>query len=186
VREQDSPSAGLGNSLLIAHPSLLDPNFRRTVVFTTVHDPVEGAFGLVLNRPCDRPLTELLPDEDLGDIGDTPVFLGGPVGCDQLTFAVLRWLPDEERVECRTHVSLDEARLVSTDEFTSLRAFIGYAGWSGGQLETELGEKAWLVQKPDRDLLDAGKCERLWQTIMREQGPWFRLVADAPDDPSNN
>jgi putative transcriptional regulator len=165
---------------------LLDPNFRRTVVYIAVHDPADGAFGIVLNRPCDKPLAELLPDESLGGLEDVPVFFGGPVGRDQLTFAVLRWLPDEERVECRTHVSLDEARLVAADDFTSLRAFVGYAGWSGGQLEKELAEKAWLVQKPDRDVVGPAKCLRLWQTIMREQGPWFRLVADAPDDPSMN
>ena len=65
-----------------------------------------------------------------------------------------------------------------------VRAFLGYAGWSKGQLEAELEQKAWLVQKPDEEILDIERCMDLWPTIMREQGPWFRLLAAAPDDPS--
>ena len=64
--------------------------------------------------------------------------------------------------------------------------YLGYAGWSKGQLEAELEQKAWLVQKPDEDILDIEKCLELWPTIMRDQGPWFRLLAAAPDDPSLN
>ena len=177
-------SLGLSGSLLIAHPSLLDPNFRRSVLIISTHDPHEGSFGLVLNRATERTVGELLPGHELGLLGEMPVFIGGPVGRDQLTFAAFQWADDTLRV--RTHLLLDEAREIAADGLGSIRAFLGYAGWSQGQLETELDQKAWLVQKPDEAILDIEKCMALWPTIMREQGPWFRLLAAAPDDPSLN
>jgi putative transcriptional regulator len=177
-------SLGLSGSLLIAHPSLLDPNFRRSVLIISTHDPHEGSFGLVLNRATERTVGELLPGHELGLLGEMPVFIGGPVGRDQLTFAAFQWADDTLRV--RTHLLLDEAREIAADGLGSIRAFLGYAGWSQGQLETELDQKAWLVQKPDEAILDIEKCMDLWPTIMREQGPWFRLLAAAPDDPSLN
>ena len=170
--------------MLIAHPNLLDPNFRRTVLILSAHDPEQGSFGLVVNRATGKIVNEFLPDKELGLLGDVPVFIGGPVGGDQLTFAAFEW--DEESLIVRTHLMIEEAREISEVDFDSVRAFVGYAGWGRGQLEAELTQKAWLVQKADRDLMDLQKCAALWPTIMREQGPWFRLLAAAPDDPSKN
>jgi len=177
-------SLGLAGSLLIAHPNLVDPNFRRGVLIISASDPHEGSFGLVLNRATEKTVGELLPEHELGALGELPVFVGGPVGRDQLTFAAFQWQDDALRV--RTHLLLDEARELAAEGDGTVRAFLGYAGWSKGQLEAELEQKAWLVQKPDQDILDVEKCLELWPTIMREQGPWFRLLANAPDDPSLN
>ncbi len=177
-------SLGLSGSLLIAHPSLMDPNFRRSVLIVSTSDPQEGSFGLVVNRATEKTVGELLPDHELGLLEDLPVFFGGPVARDQLTFAAFQWIDDV--LQIRTHLLLDEARELAADGEGSVRAFLGYAGWSKGQLEGELQQKAWLVQKPDQDILDIEKCLELWPTIMREQGPWFRLLAAAPDDPSLN
>ena len=177
-------SLGLAGSLLIAHPNLLDPNFRRTVLYLSASDPKEGSFGFVLNRPSEKTVGDFLPEQDLGILSDVAVFLGGPVSADQLTFASFTW--HDEAVECRTHLVIEEAREMADADFSTVRAFVGYAGWSQGQLEAELAQKAWLTQKPDLDLLDPEKCAAMWTTIMREQGPWFRLLAAAPDDPSKN
>lgn len=182
---RDFPSSlGLAGSMLIAHPNLLDPNFRRTVLILSAHDPQEGSFGLVVNRATDKTVNEFLVEQELGSLGNVPVFIGGPVGRDQLTFAAFEW--DEDSLIVRTHLMLDEAREVAAADFRAVRAFVGYAGWGQGQLEAELMQKAWLVQKPDRDLLDVKKCAALWPTIMREQEPWLQLLAAAPDDPSKN
>ncbi len=170
--------------MLIAHPNLLDPNFRRSVLIISASDPHEGSFGLIVNRATEKTVGDLLPEHELGPLGELPVFVGGPVGRDQLTFAVFQWVEDSLRV--RTHLLLDEARDLAGDGPGIVRAFLGYAGWSKGQLEAELDQKAWLVQKPDEEILDARRCMDLWPTIMREQGPWFRLLAAAPDDPSLN
>ena len=177
-------SLGLSGSLLIAHPNLMDPNFRRSVLIISSSDPHEGSFGLILNRATEKKVGDLLVEHELGPLAELPVFFGGPVAPDQLTFAVFEWA--DEALTVRTHLLLDEARELAADGEAIVRAYLGYSGWSKGQLETELEQKAWLVQKPDQEILDAERCINLWPTIMREQGPWFRLLAAAPDDPSLN
>jgi len=177
-------SLGLSGSLLIAHPNLLDPNFRRGVLIISASDPQEGSFGLIVNRATEKTVGELLPEQELGVLGELPVFIGGPVARDQLTFAAFDWV--DESMQIRTHLLLDEARELANGDGGVVRAFLGYSGWTKGQLEAEVAQKAWLVQKPDQDILDIEKCLDLWPTIMREQGPWFRLLASTPDDPSLN
>lgn len=181
---REFPSLGLAGSLLIAHPNLFDPNFRRTVLIISANDFQEGSFGLIVNRSAEKTVSDFLPAKELGILAQVPVFLGGPVGQDQLTFAAFEW--EDDSLQVRTHLMIEEARALAEDDPSSVRAFVGYAGWSKGQLEGELAQKAWLVQKPDRDVLDLEKCKALWRTIMREQGPWFHLLASAPEDPSRN
>src|SRR5206468_12864073 len=81
----------LTGSLLVAHPSLHDPNFRRTVLFISAHDPNDGALGVILNRPLDKHVSDLVNDDAPAALSDVPVYLGGPAGKDQLMFAVLEW-----------------------------------------------------------------------------------------------
>jgi putative transcriptional regulator len=186
VREFGSSSTDLGGSLLIAHPSLLDPNFRKSVLFLASNDPEEGFFGLTLNRPAGRNVADVLPGKDLGALSRLPVFLGGPVAIDQLVFASFKWHPETQRVECRHHLGLDEAQESARTDQGAVRAFIGYAGWSKGQLEGELAQRAWLLRKPGREVLELERCEHLWRDMLRGLGPYFELIADAPDDLSRN
>lgn len=186
MREFASSSISFAGHLLIAHPTLLDPNFRKSVLFISAHDPQEGSFGLMLNRPAGRNVSELLPDKDLGALGRVPVFLGGPVGTDQLVFASFRWHAETERFECQHHLVIAEAAEIVHDETVIVRAFVGYAGWSKGQLEGELAQRSWLVGKAGFDVLDPDRCPTLWREITSTYGPWFRLLAEAPDDPQRN
>lgn len=89
-------------------------------------------------------------------------------------------------MECRHHLMLSDAREAFEDEETVVRAFVGYGGWSKGQLEGELAQKAWLVAKPTHDVLATRRCTTLWRELTSSFGPWFRLVAEAPDDPTVN
>lgn len=174
----------LAGVLLVAHPSLQDPNFRRSVVLMASHDEKEGALGFVINRPVERTVSELLPGEPaLGKLGGVPVLMGGPVGTDRLMFASFRWT--DERYVCRPHLPAEEARELMEDPLLTVRAFAGYAGWAGGQLEAELVQRSWVVYPPDADTLELAHGE-LWRGIIRKLGPLFRLLADAPDDPSLN
>ncbi len=186
MREFRSSSISLSGSLLIAHPSLRDPNFCKTVLFLSTNDTEEGSFGLTLNRPAGRTVGELLPDRALGAVGRVPVFLGGPVSTDQLIFASFVWHPESDRMECRHHLVIEEAEQVLADEKTTVRAFVGYAGWSKGQLEAELAQRSWLVQKPEREMLALERCPTLWREMTSSFGPWFQLVAEAPDEPGKN
>jgi putative transcriptional regulator len=186
VREHGSSSLGLAGSLLIAHPGLLDPNFRRTVLFLGAHDEDSGAYGLVLNRPTGKTASEFLPNQELGGLSKVPVFVGGPVAPNHLTFVSFQWRPSDETVELISHVTVEDAWKMGGEGLQSLRAFVGYSGWAGGQLESELESKSWLVQRPGPEMLDLDQCRGLWQRIMREQSPWFRLLAGEPEDPSVN
>src|SRR3954468_8515616 len=82
----------LTGSLLIAHPNMLDPNFRRSVLFISSHDPAEGAMGVILNRPLDKQVADLVGDAPAEGLADVPVFLGGRVGKNQLIFAAFEWM----------------------------------------------------------------------------------------------
>src|SRR5439155_926523 len=77
-RGQKAPH-NLAGSLLIAHPSMMDPNFRRAVLFISAHDPTDGAMGVILNRPLDKHVSDLVSEEPPDGLADVPVFLGGPV-----------------------------------------------------------------------------------------------------------
>lgn len=186
MRDFYQSSLGLTGSLLIAHPNLLDPNFRRTVLLIGAHDPVEGAFGLVLNREANRVVSEIVEESGLGPLGDVPVYYGGPVARDRLTFASFQWHVAAQKMECRTNLELYEAQRLALEPDVVIRGYVGYSGWSAGQLETELEAKAWLVQLADQELLDAQACKQIWFDIMQQYGPWFRLLALTPDDPTLN
>jgi putative transcriptional regulator len=175
----------LAGSLLVAHPNLLDPNFRRTVLFISAHDPDEGAFGLILNRPLDKQVSELVTEDPPQGLADVPVFLGGPVGRNQLTFAVFEW-QTETGLNLNHNVGLLQAGELADYDPESIRAFVGYAGWQAGQLEAEMKQRAWIWQKPSRSTLRSDRLPRLWFDIMRTLGPWYKLLSAAPDDPSLN
>ncbi len=186
MREFSLPKESLNGSLLIAHPNLLDPNFRRTILFIATHDLNEGTLGLVLNRTTEKKVSDFLSEAQIGALEKTPVFIGGPVGLDQLMFASFRWNKEVNALECKTHLVIEEAQAIASEDPGAVRAFIGHSGWSKGQLEAELAQKAWIVQKTNRELLDTEKCMQMWPEIMRNLGPVFRLLAAAPDDPSLN
>lgn len=182
MREFGSSSISLAGSLLIAHPSLRDPNFRRSVLFLSTNDSQDGSFALTLNRPAGRTVGDLLEEEALGALAQIPVFVGGPVATDQLLFASFRWHDVTRVLECRHHLVIAEAREAAHDENLVVRAFVGYAGWSKGQLEGELAHRSWLVQKPDPSVLELERCPVLWRDITSGFGPWYRLVAEAPEE----
>ncbi len=175
----------LTGSLLVAHPNLLDPNFRRTVLFISSHDDEDGALGVILNRPLDKHVSDLVSEEPPAGLADVPVFLGGPVGRNQLMFAAFEWQKGDG-LKLNHNVNIDEAGERIGEDPHSICAFVGYAGWSAGQLEAEMKQNAWLLQRPTRSTLRPDRLPRLWFDIMNGLGPWFKMLAAAPDDPSLN
>src|SRR5438270_8542804 len=125
-RGQNMPQ-NLTGSLLIAHPSMLDPNFRRAVLFISAHDPKDGAIGVILNRPLDKQVSDLVSEDPPVGLADVPVFLGGPVGKNQLMFAAFEWHKGEG-LKLNHNVDIDEANERVASEPGSIRAVVGYAG----------------------------------------------------------
>jgi putative transcriptional regulator len=175
----------LAGSLLVAHPNMLDPNFRRAVLLISAHHPEEGAVGVILNRPLDKHVSDLVNEDPPAGLADVPVFLGGPVGRNQLMFAAFEWQKGQG-LTFNHNVNIDDASERLETDPQSICAFVGYAGWSGGQLEAEMKQKAWLLQKPTRAALKPEKLPKLWFDIMKGLGPWFKMLSAAPDDPSLN
>ena len=137
----------LAGSLLVAHPNMLDPNFRRAVLFIYEHDSQEGAGGLIINRPLDKQVMDLVNEAPPEGLADVPVFLGGPVGKNQLMFAAFEWEAGEG-LRLNHNVGVDEAHERVGADPASIRAFVGYAGWSAGQLEEEMKQKPGSCRSP--------------------------------------
>ena len=187
VRDPETTSASLAGSFLIAHPGLDDPNFRKSVIILPDHSSAEGSLGLIINRPTGKHVGELLGKKSLGQLARIPVLHGGPVNPEELIFAAFRWHPQSQSLECRHHIALDEAERLASAQHHTVRAFVGYAGWTAGQLEVELAQRAWLVRKADQeDVLEIQRAPIVWRELTGTFGPWFKMVAGAPDDPSLN
>ena len=178
-------SENYAGSFLVAHPNMLDPNFRRAVLFISAHTPDEGATGIILNRPLEKSVGELVTDAPPDGLENVPVFFGGPVQRDRLMFAAVEWRSGKG-LDFNPTVNLEEANARAGKDPNSVRAFIGYAGWSAGQLEAEIKQNAWIMRKADRAALKLERLPKLWFEIMRGLGPWFKMLAAAPDDPSLN
>ncbi len=177
----------LQGSLLIASPSLLDPNFWRTVVLVTEHSG-EGAAGLVINRPSPSPVSELVPQlEPLVDDGEQ-VWVGGPVQPNSVL--VLGEFVDVDEAAVPLFGSLGFPALDDPDDVvpitTRRRVFAGYAGWEAGQLESELERDDWIVEPALADDAFTEAPEELWADVLRRKGGIYELVARMPEDPSVN
>ena len=187
LRQLSSKSTIHTGSLLVALPTLLDPNFRRTILFLSHHDPEEGSVGFILNRPRELCLGDLSNISEGSE--EIPVYEGGPVEPKSLVVARLHWHGEVEGVRFQ---SLGKEDLPSPlpSEHDEIRAFTGYAGWSGGQLDRELEEKSWIILPPTADLLLPVKTREeglmRWRAIMKRLGPIYHLMAEAPDHPEWN
>src|SRR5947207_4148642 len=170
----------LAGSLLVAHPNMLDPNFRRTVLFISAHDPNDGALGVIINRPLEKQVADLVTEVPPEGLADVPVFLGGPVGKNQLMFAAFEWQKGAG-LKLNHNIAFDEASNAhGHNNLLTVCAFVGYAGWGAGQLENEVKQKAWVVQKANPSLLKFERLSNLWFDIMRTFGTWFKWLASVP------
>jgi putative transcriptional regulator len=181
----DPTQLSLAGSLILADPSLREATFRRTVLLLTTHTPGDGAHGYILNRPIGKTVGDFLSDEEFESLKGVPIFMGGPVNAEQLTFSSIRWDNEENQLDYEIHLNASEAKQRLLEGFT-VRAFVGYAGWSEGQLEHELQQRAWITHKPESLVLRSEKIDDLWSDLLRSISPWHRLLADAPEDPSLN
>ena len=176
-------------SLLISAPMMEDPNFRRSVVLICEHNE-KGSFGLTLNRPIDATLSDVL--EGIYAF-DPSLHLGGPVQRDTLHFVhrageripggidlpgSVTWGGTFDAVQ-----EMARAGDLSDDD---IRFFLGYSGWSPGQLEDELDEEAWIVAPGGAHVLFEESPDELWRAVLRRLGGEYALLSTFPDDPRMN
>lgn len=172
-------------SLLIANGSLMDPNFRRTVVVITEHND-EGTMGLVLNRPAEVTIEEAAPELTAVVPGDAPVFVGGPVQPEAaIVLADFGSFTPETRIVVGS-IGLLGALDQPMPEIKRARVFAGYAGWGPGQLEMEMEEDSWIVEDALSEDLFTDEPLGLWSSILQRKGGSYRMLALMPADPSMN
>lgn len=160
-----------------------DPNFSRTVLYLAAHSAKDGAFGYILNRPLDKVVSEMISTTPGKLLANVPVYLGGPVGTDKMSFASFAW--QKHALSCKTHLSVEDA--AEELEFgNDVRAFIGYSGWSEGQLERELKRQSWIVTPPVQQIVNHEDSISLWSEVLTTMGPRYALIARTPEKPELN
>lgn len=179
----------LKGKLILDNGKLGGSFFHRAVILICQHD-AEGAFGLVLNRTTKNKVGEALVANLPESLKDEPLYLGGPVQAQALSFLHNdAFIPDANVMpDLSLGHSLDSLMEIaeSFSPAKKVKIFAGYAGWSPGQLDDELKRDTWMVHPASLDLVFHPTPGDLWQTILREKGWKFRLLSEAPEDLSWN
>ena len=184
--ENSKPQIG---DILLSEPFLNDPYFGRKAVLLCENNE-SGSFGLVLNNLIDVDITEVISDFPSPN---TRVSLGGPVSRSNLFF--LHNSPDidgGQKVLDGIYLGGDfeelKAKLTIDPSSVKFRLFIGYSGWSDGQLQDEIKSRSWFVTKADNDLImDTSESnEEYWKALIKNMGEGFGHIAQAPIGPNLN
>jgi putative transcriptional regulator len=181
MRERGKEIVSMAGSLLLAHPGMRDPNFRRTVVLLSAHGD-DGAIGLVLNRPMSKQLGELNAEFAASLLAKVPVYQGGPVQTDQLILAAWQADPLGDGFKLHFGIDVDKAEALQNEADVQLRAFLGYSGWTKGELK----QNTWVVTPVNPGLVEREEGPGLWRTILSGLSPEWKLMANEPDDPEMN
>jgi putative transcriptional regulator len=175
--------------LLISEPFLEDPSFNRAVILLCEHSS-SHSFGLVLTQPQEVILDSIM---DAKVMGELPLFAGGPVDPTILQFIHRRpdliqggqeitpglfWAGDFEQAI--------EAVVDGTISFQEIKFFIGYSGWSAGQLDREFKSNAWIISDAVISDVFEVEPEKLWRKVLYQKGGNFRVLSTYPDDPRLN
>jgi putative transcriptional regulator len=188
----DAPigATSLAGSLLVASPTLDDPNFMRSVILLLDHDG-DGALGVILNRPSEIAAGDALPQ--WADVASEPavVHVGGPVtpqvvvclGRLRVASAPAGWTPLAGTIGA---VDLETEPEELAGALDGLRLFAGYAGWGAGQLEMELRLGGWLVVAAEADDAFTADPDTLWSRVLRRQGGELAMLHTMPIDPTQN
>lgn len=175
--------------MLLAEPFMADPNFKRSAILLCEHTD-EGSTGFILNKSLDMRVDELVADFPTFDAG---VYFGGPVQIDSMQYIHnvgellegstkiaegIYWGGDFNKLKF-----LISSELIQPD---NIRFFLGYSGWSDGQLLDELSLGSWVVTGMDANYLFKSKSDQLWQQAMYNKGDLYTVIANMPDGPSWN
>ena len=171
---------------MISVPFFQDPFFNRTVVLLTDYSPLSCA-GLVLNKLSMNPVSEFVPDIKIDD----DIYVGGPILAKSI-FCIHNHSGGEKMIELLPNVflgydnmllTLAELNMVKTLRY---KFFLGYSGWSPGQLEEELENKMWIVANPTAKLILESHPDDLWYDAVASLGLEYFHWLDMPEDITEN
>lgn len=179
--EQDLVQKG---KLLLAEPFMLDPNFKRAVILLCEHED-NGSLGFILNKSLNMPVSDLIAD--FPDF-DSEAYYGGPVSTDTIHYIhnVGDLLEDSHPVSRGVYWGGDfeklkfliETQLIQPE---NIRFFVGYSGWSPGQLMEEMHFGSWVLANMHANYAFKNEHDGLWQEVMQEKGSTYSIIAQMPD-----
>jgi len=184
--EDKIPAKG---KILISEPFLPDTFFNRTVVYLADHN-ADGSVGFILNKKLDIKVCDAIS----GFEGwDEFLSMGGPVAPDTLHYLhnlgekIPKSVLVDENIYWGGDIDLIKD-LITTNELTNsqIRFFLGYSGWSAGQLERELKENSWVIAKINSDIILSNQVDDAWKKVLRGLKKRYRMWADFPDSPDMN
>lgn len=172
-------------TILLAEPFMVDPNFKRSVVLLCDHTKEEGTVGFVLNKNLGLQINELILDFPAFD---AEVFYGGPVQTDSIHYIHNAGdiLDDSTKVVDGVWWGGDFEKLkflITSDLIQphNIRFFVGYSGWSPGQLSKEMGSGSWVISEMFANYLFKSEAASLWQQVMKNKGDRYEVIADMSD-----
>lgn len=174
---------------LIAEPFMLDPGFRRSAILLCDHG-IDGSVGFIMNKPIDIDISRLLPD--FPDF-KLKAFYGGPVATDTIHYIHkagdiiddsiyiaddIYWGGSFEQIKI-----MIEKGLIGDDD---IMFFVGYSGWSQGQLQEEITIGSWIKTKYDLNYVFNNVKSNLWKLLLQDKGSTFAVIADIKDEMNLN
>lgn len=176
--------------LLLSEPFMFDENFKRTVVLVCEHSEENGTVGLIVNKPIKLRLNEVI--EDFPAFNGR-LFLGGPVGTDTIQFLHNRGEIIEESIKLAENLywggnfdqlkSMIEKGDIAPNE---VHFFLGYSGWSLGQLDEELKNNSWIITGATQKYIFETPADNLWKEVMKEMGGIYETMSSYPENPILN
>ena len=175
--------------ILISEPYLPDPNFERTIILLCENNE-DGSFGFVLNKPSLANVSDVM--DDIKNY-DTPAMVGGPVQQDTLHY-IHRFASLDDAVEITSGIFwggnfekllflLETKQLAHKD----IKFFLGYSGWTAGQLEEELEQDSWIVSdQVSEELIFDTAPDAMWKKTLTIMGGRFSVYSNYPKDPRLN
>jgi putative transcriptional regulator len=189
LKPVDSVTRG---TFLVASPLLRDPNFLRTVVLMCEHGD-GGSWGVVVNRPTELALGDLVDGMPVPSAVPGVVHWGGPVETSRLQVLHRLRSGAEGELEICPGVSLgldlEELREVTSRPLLpgeALHAYVGHAGWAGGQLDAELDTGSWIMCTGNQRFVFDTRPEEIWDRVLLALGPRFASLTRVPLDPRLN
>lgn len=181
--------SSLKGQLLLDNGKLQGSCFQRAVILICHHDE-EGAFGLILNNLSGGKVGDALEVSLPDRLKQQPLFLGGPVQPQSLSFLHSDAMLPNANVMPDLQLSHSIDELVEAGESYSptrqLKIFAGYAGWSPGQLDNEMERGTWLTHPATLEWVFHAEPGNLWKAVLADKGWTYRLLAESPEDLSWN
>lgn len=172
-------------NVLVSQPFMVEGSFRRSVIYLAEYNK-EGALGFIINRQLDSKVDELLGG--FPEFDDFAYF-GGPVATDTLHYIHKIGNLLEDSVEIKDGVfwggDFEKLKILISTELVSpsdIKFYVGYTGWSPGQLEDELVHGSWIVANGDPNYVFGNmKEEELWSKVLEYMGDNYEVIAQIPE-----